>query len=298
MGMGKSGGQVRFPARGRKWRRIYLSMHWSQTNPLMAFETLVWFELTKPLHSKSNLVYCATNPRQTVLGCYRNCSLPPDFSLLPRLIGDSLLQRFPAPWQPSPPAVWPPPTDYDFAPAAGNHPLRSPASRVAEEETEEETEPLEAPPFWAATALMGTRLRSLEEEEEIGGGGGHGDGVPNGDGGEGEDGRELGRILARSSTIRSGARNQIGQLRSCQSEAACEALMVTRLGDEYRQDGGGSCGDPPWKRDWRREIVRLERWPLLPRIGRGRDLCCNQLPPSRSPPRRRRGADLVTGMEA
>ncbi|GMN52473.1 hypothetical protein TIFTF001_021630 [Ficus carica] len=131
----------------------------------MAFGTPVWFELTiEPLHSKSNLVYCATNPRQTVLG---------------------------SPWQPCPPAVWPPPTDYNFSPAAGNHPFRSPASRVAEEETE----PLEAPPFWAATALMGTRLRSLEEEEEeIGGGGGHGDGVPDGDGGGGGDGRELGRL--------------------------------------------------------------------------------------------------------
>ncbi|GMN33120.1 hypothetical protein TIFTF001_041839 [Ficus carica] len=105
-----------------------------------------------------------------------------------------------------------------FTPAAGNHPLRSahpswpptnpvtsflfpthrriassPASRVAEEETEEETEPLEAPRFWAVTVLMGTRLRSLEEEEEIGGGGGHGDGVPDGDRGGGGDGRELGR---------------------------------------------------------------------------------------------------------
>ncbi|GMN67134.1 hypothetical protein TIFTF001_036197 [Ficus carica] len=158
----------------------------------MAFGTPVWFELTiEPLHSKSNLVYCATNPRQTVLGCYRDCSLPPDFSLPPLMFGDSLLQRFPDPWQPSPPAVWPPPTDYDFSPAAGNNPLRSPASRVAEEETEEETESLEAPPFWAATDLMGTKLRSLEEEEEIGGGGGggHGDGVPDGDGGGGGDGR-------------------------------------------------------------------------------------------------------------
>ncbi|GMN26641.1 hypothetical protein TIFTF001_001371 [Ficus carica] len=91
--------------------------------------------------------------------------------------------------------IWPPPTDYDFSTAAGNHPLRSPASRVAEEETEEETEPLEAPPFSAATALMGTRLRSLEEEEEErGGGGGHGDGVPDGDGGGGGFGRELGRL--------------------------------------------------------------------------------------------------------
>ncbi|GMN67337.1 hypothetical protein TIFTF001_036394 [Ficus carica] len=96
-----------------------------------------------------------------------------------------------------------------FTPAAGNHPPRSahppwpptnpvtsflfpthrriassPASRVAEEETEEETEPLEAPRFWAATVLMGTRLRSLEDAEEIGGGGGHGDGVPDGDGGD------------------------------------------------------------------------------------------------------------------
>ncbi|GMN49454.1 hypothetical protein TIFTF001_018623 [Ficus carica] len=70
----------------------------------------------------------------------------------------------------------------------------SPASRVAEEETEEETEPLEAPPFSAVTALMGTRLRSLEEEEERGGGGGHGDGVPDGDGGGGGFGRELGRL--------------------------------------------------------------------------------------------------------
>ncbi|GMN59028.1 hypothetical protein TIFTF001_028127 [Ficus carica] len=56
-------------------------------------------------------------------------------------------------------------------------------------------EPLEAPPFSAATALMGTMLRSLEEEEEErGGGGGHGDGMPDGDGGGGGDERELGRL--------------------------------------------------------------------------------------------------------
>ncbi|GMN68715.1 hypothetical protein TIFTF001_037776 [Ficus carica] len=88
-----------------------------------------------------------------------------------------------------------------------NHPLRQfgphpptttspqPSATIpSKEETEEETEPLEAPPFLAATVLMGTRLRSLEEEEEIGGGGGHGDGVPNSDEGRGGDGRELGRL--------------------------------------------------------------------------------------------------------
>ncbi|GMN39571.1 hypothetical protein TIFTF001_008799 [Ficus carica] len=97
---------------------------------------------------------------------------------------------------------------------------------------------------------------------------------------------------ASDRTIKSGAGNQIGRLLSCLFEATCEALTITRLGNEYRQYGGGSCGDPPWKRNRSYEIVRLEHRPLLPRIS-GRDLCRHQLPPPRSPPRRRRGANLV-----
>lgn len=45
-----------------------------------------------------------------------------------------------------------------------------------------------------------------------------------------------------------------------------------------RRDGGGSCGDPPWKRDRSCKVVRPER-----------------LSPRRSPPRHRRREDLVDG---
>ncbi|GMN23771.1 hypothetical protein TIFTF001_040494 [Ficus carica] len=92
-------------------------------------------------------------------------------------------------------------------------------------------------------------------------------------------------------TIRYGAGDQIR--RPCQPEAACEALTRIRLGDGYRQDGGGSCGDPPWKHDRSCEIVRSNHRPSLPRIGRSRDLYRDQLPPLRSPPRCRRGPNLV-----
>ncbi|GMN42088.1 hypothetical protein TIFTF001_011305 [Ficus carica] len=48
--------------------------------------------------------------------------------LLP--LSSFVLQRFPAPRQPTPPVtpVCPPPTDYDFSPTAGNHPLRFPSA--------------------------------------------------------------------------------------------------------------------------------------------------------------------------
>ncbi|GMN57894.1 hypothetical protein TIFTF001_026987 [Ficus carica] len=92
-------------------------------------------------------------------------------------------------------------------------------------------------------------------------------------------------------TIRYGTGDQIR--RPCQSKAACEALKGTRLSNGYRQDGGGSCGDPPWKRDRSREIVRSNHRPSLPRIGPSRDLYRDQLPPLRSPPRCRRGPNLV-----
>ncbi|GMN28506.1 hypothetical protein TIFTF001_050540 [Ficus carica] len=169
-----------------------LLVHGTAKKSVLSFS---WVQLEldcEPLYSVLSWVYCCpAHPRELIpqpreppptdtcfffgsphLQATRHTEVP---------LSPFVLQRFPAPWQPSPPTVWPPPTDYDFSPAA-------------EEETEEETEPLEGSPFSAATALMGTRLRSLEEEEERGGGGGHGDGVPDGDGGWGGDGRELGRL--------------------------------------------------------------------------------------------------------
>ncbi|GMN67136.1 hypothetical protein TIFTF001_036199 [Ficus carica] len=150
---------------------------------------------------KLSLGVIATVPYRSTSPSLLSCSVIPCCNDSQPL-GNHPLQQFgPHPLtttSPQPPATipsgepihrGPPPTQLRASYFTHRRITSSPASRVAEEKTEEETEPLEASPFWAATALMGTRLRSLEEVKEIDGGGGHGDSVPDGDGGGGGDRR-------------------------------------------------------------------------------------------------------------
>ncbi|GMN50954.1 hypothetical protein TIFTF001_020139 [Ficus carica] len=64
-----------------------------------------------------------------------------------------------------------------------------------------------------------------------------------------ECGRRARSLCGSNRTIRSGTGDQIGRLRSRRSEVTREALPKTLLGNGWRRDGGGLCGDPPWKRD-------------------------------------------------